>query len=142
VPTPKQRQPVRLGKHGSDYMFEKAAGLHQDVMGLAVVTVDAHDPEVMFEEHGMGRVCAYFELQDDDVRLNEVLGPTFDDAERDRRATSDHDPTRIRATQGKFMLDSPARANAMLTTLREEVVPQGGGVFIVRTSKRLERRRR
>ena len=39
------------------------------------------------------------------------------------------------------MLDSPARANTMLTALREELIPRGGGVFIVRTSKRLERRR-
>jgi hypothetical protein len=39
------------------------------------------------------------------------------------------------------MLDSPARVNAMLTALRNEIGPARGGAFIVRNSKRLERRR-
>jgi hypothetical protein len=58
-PSPRNpRQPVRLGMHGPDYIFEKAVGLHENVMGLAVLPGNPRDPEVMLEEHGMGQMCA------------------------------------------------------------------------------------
>jgi hypothetical protein len=216
APTAKQRQRVRLGKHDPDYIFDNAVGLHEDVMGLAVVMMDAHDPEVMWRfvrvggqargrrgrdrpppgdsrpsdpmwnsrnsssgvaiggtgvaelraapqatacvgfsavrtaavaggscrltrasaalssvkagragqretagraarssssppsrgktrscsrSTAWGQVCAYFELQDDDVHLNEDLGPTFDDAERDRRANGEAEASAARVAR-------------------------------------------
>jgi hypothetical protein len=58
----KQRAPVRLGKRGTDYIFERAVGLHEESTGIAVVGFDAHDPGILFEEHGLGKRCQYFEL--------------------------------------------------------------------------------
>ncbi len=48
-----ERSSVRLGRHGDEYVFDAAAGLHDAVMRLAVLGVGP-DPEVIFEEHGVG----------------------------------------------------------------------------------------
>src|SRR3954463_14985866 len=99
VPKPtKSRLPVRLGKHGSDYVFEKAIGLHEDATGIAVIPGgDTRDPEVMFEEHGLGIPCPYFELMGDDAHFNEELGPDEGTPEIAERAASDHWPTKLQA---------------------------------------------
>lgn len=137
----KQRLPVRLGKHGSEYIFERAVGLHEDATGVAVVGVDARDPEILFEEHGLGTRCEYFELLGDDVELNEELGPDESRPEIAERVASDHWPTKFHALQAAFALENPSRVNEMLKTLRNEITAKGGGVFLIRTSKRLQRRK-
>jgi hypothetical protein len=137
----KRREGVRLGKAGPDYIFERAAGLHDDAAGIAVVGMDPHDPEILFEEHGLGRRCEYFELLADDVQLNEELGPGAARPEIAERVSSDHWPTKFHALQAAFALESAANANAMLATLRMQLAQEGGGVFLIRTSKRLQRRK-
>jgi hypothetical protein len=137
----KQRQGVRLGKSGSDFIWERAVGLHEDATGLAVVGMDVHDPEIIFEEHGLGKRCEYFELLGEDVQLNEDLGPDAGRPEIAARVSSDHWPTKFHALQAAFALESPANVNEMLATMRTELASEGGGAFLIRTSQRLQRRK-
>lgn len=136
-----QRLPVRLGKHGPHYIFERAVGLHEDATGIAVVGVDPHDPEILFEEHGVGKRCDYFELLGDDVELNDDLGPDAGRLDIAERVSSDDWPTKFNALQAAFSLESPTNVNTMLTTMKSDIVSQGGGVFLIRTSTRLQRRK-
>lgn len=59
----------------------------------------------MFEEHGIGRTCAYFELHGEDAHLNEELGP---------RHTVGSETNRPRATTGQPGL-ARSKANSCST---------------------------
>jgi len=51
---------VRLGSHDGKPVFEQVKGLHDDAAGLTVVGgFNSGDPEVMFEEYGLGKGCEY-----------------------------------------------------------------------------------
>ncbi len=63
-------------------MFEQVKGLHDDAAGLTIVGgFNSGDPEVMFEEHGLGKGCEYFELFLMGCSTNptghELAAPTF-----------------------------------------------------------------
>ena len=67
------RRPVRLGRHGDEYIFNVARGLHDSVMGFALLGTGP-DPEIMFEEHGTGTICRYIEAHDDAGDVLLVIG--------------------------------------------------------------------
>lgn len=138
TPSP-SRSPVRLGTHGEDYIFERAAGLRTGAVGIAVVGT-GRDPELLFEEHALGAQCQYFEVLSDATELDENLGPTDGRPEIAERLTSDHWPTKFHALQAAFALETPGNVNAVLRTLRAELTPHGG-VYIVRTDRRLHLRK-
>jgi hypothetical protein len=134
------RQGVRLGTHQGEYVFEKAIGLHDDETAIAVVSLGARDPEVLFEEHGLGELCQYFELLGDDVAFNAELGPAEGRPDIAARVASEDFATKLQALQAAFALESAANANQVLDTLRSEVKAGGGAVRLIKASKRLERR--
>jgi hypothetical protein len=121
-------------------MFSRAVGLHEEATGIAVVGFDRDDPEFLFEEHGMATTCKYFELMGDDVELNAELGSGQGRPDIGQRVASDHWPTKYHALQPAFSLESAENVNTILTTLKSEV-GVGGGVFLVRTGHRLQRRK-
>jgi hypothetical protein len=138
----RQRQSVRLGKHGDEYIFKRVQGLHDDVTGIAVVVGgDPDDPEILFKEHGTGERCEYFMLLGEDVQLNEKLGPKNGRPEIAERVTSEDWPTKLHALQAAFALENAANVNQMMATMTKDLVPDGGGVFLIRTSARLQRRK-
>ena len=127
-----RRRPVRLGKHGDEYIFKRVVSLRGDATGIAVAVVDANDPEILFEEHGLGQRCCYFELLGDDVQLNEDFGPTKERPEIAERVSSEHWPTKLHALQAAFALESSVNVNAMMASMKDDLVPGGGGVFLIR----------
>ncbi len=134
------RQSVRLGHHGEEPIFERVNGLHANDMGLAVVFgADLQDPEVLFEEHGKNTVCEYFEILDGKI-FDEELGPKEPRDDLAELARGDHGPTNMNGLQRAFALDTAARVNEMVGAFRKDLEPAGGGVFLIRTSRRLQHR--
>ncbi len=88
-----------------------------------------------------GIPCPYFELMGDDAHFNEELGPDEGTPEIAKRAASDHWPTKLQALQAAFLLEHPAKVNTMLSTLKSEFAAKAGGVFLIQTGKRLQRRK-
>lgn len=134
------RQGVRLGSHQNEFIYERAAGLRDAVTGIAVVGGSRPDPEILFEEHGMERRCEYLEIAPN-AELNVALGPA---EPRHDIAQYVNDPDarlQFHALVSAFALDTAARANEMMTTLRAQVAPTGGTVTLVRASWRFLRRR-
>jgi hypothetical protein len=139
-----QRKSVRLGKHGDAYLFEASLGLHEEVMGLAVLG-SPPDPEVMFVEHGTGEVCRYLELHPG-ARLNPDLGPKAALSEEHRahllkRTQSDDPATKFHAVASAFALEDADLVNAMLDSIQDGLIADGGGVWIVQATHRLQRRK-
>lgn len=141
-----QRHAVRLGLHGGQPIFGAAAGLHEPVMGLAVVGPPGDpDPDVMFEEHGIGAVCAYVEAHRD-AELNPQLGPrdVLSPAHRlelVQRTQSPDNETKFHAVASAFALENADVVNQMLGGIRQSVAPTGGSVWIVQNTRRYQRRR-
>lgn len=77
----------------------------------------------------------------DDSHFNEELGPDEGTPEIAKRVASEHWPTKLQALQAAFFLEHPAKVNTMLTTLKNEFAANGGGVFLIQTGKRLQRRK-
>jgi hypothetical protein len=125
-----------LGVHDGKPLFEQAAGLHDPVTGLSVVDHFASgDPEVIFEEHGIGHECAYFALHPN-AFLGESVGPRID--RPDLRAQVHDEDLRSAwvAIQALFTQEDPRHVNQAIRDLRAEVVPGGGAVAIVEVSRR------
>lgn len=139
-----RRQPVRLGTHGGVSIFDSAAGLHDAVTGIAVIGAAA-DPEVIFEEHGVGETCVYLEAHRD-TELNPALGP-FDvlppehRAELAGRTQSADNRIKFQAIAAAFALEDASLVNDMLASIRESVAETGGSLWIVRNLHRYQRRR-
>jgi hypothetical protein len=134
-----QRQTVRLGQHGNgDYLYEVSKGLHDPVTGVATVG-QLPDPEIIFEEHGTGQTCKYFELRRD-AELNPELGPTEGQAEIAKRVNDEDPRVQWMAITGAFAVERADNVNAMIAKLRRDLEKTGGGVWIVRATWRLQRR--
>jgi hypothetical protein len=121
-------------------VFDQAAGLHDRVMGLSVVGDFASgDPEVIFEEHGIGQRCEYFVLHPD-ATLNESVGPRISRPDLRARVHDDDLRSAWVAIRAIFMQEDPGYVNQILRDLRAEVVAGGGAAAIIGVSRRLQRR--
>jgi hypothetical protein len=135
------RHPVRLGMHGGESIFGKVAGLHDAVAGIAVVGGSgSDDPEIMFEEHGTGGVCQYFEDLGPAAALNEALGPHEPRPDIRERIGSEDARIAWHAIRGAFLIEQPAYVNEMVRGLRERHEPGGGAVALIGISPRFQRR--
>lgn len=114
---PPSRLGVRLGAHADGFVFEAIEGLHDPVMGLAVVGGSAPDPEVMWKEHGLGQTCHYLELHREAI-LNPDLGPSEDRPDIAVRLASDDERVRLSGIIAAFSLERAENVNAMLASLR------------------------
>jgi hypothetical protein len=134
-----QRRGVRLGQHGNgDYLYEVSKGLHDPVTGVATIG-QLPDPEIIFEEHGTGETCEYFELHRD-AELNPELGPTESQPELAKRVNDADMRVKWAAINGAFAVERADNVNVMIAQLRTELEKTGGGVWIVRATHRLQRR--
>jgi hypothetical protein len=137
--SPEERASVRLGQHGNgDYLYDVCLGLHDAVTGVATVGT-LPDPEIIFEEHGTGQTCEYFELLRD-AQLNPELGPTESQPEIAKRVNDEDPRVQWSAITGAFAIERADKVNAMIAKLRSDLAETGGGVLIVRASSRLQRR--
>jgi len=121
-------------------VFEVANGLHDPEVGLAVVGGSMPDPEVMWEEHGLGQTCAYLELHREAV-LNPDLGPAGDRPDIAERLANDDERVRFSGIIAAFGLERAENVNAMVASLREGQGRIGGHAWIVQETARLHRRR-
>ncbi len=133
------REPVRLGFQGVRPIFEQAEGLHDLTAGLSVVAGGGpDDPLVMFEEHGTGEICRYFEVQP-----HAVLAPGLNPAiasPRLRKQLGDEDTRSVWfAVRGIFGQEDPVYVNQVVAQLRQDV-GSGGLVPFVEISRRFQRR--
>lgn len=140
------RNPVRLGAHGDEWIFERLRGLHEPDMGLAIIGVAAgHDPDVIFEEHGTDRTCEYL-VPWPNAQLNPEAGPQANLPDGLRlgiaeRVNADDPRIQIHAINSAFGLEEPDVVNEMLASLRASLGQAGGEVWLVQATNRLERRR-
>jgi hypothetical protein len=133
------REPVRLGSHGGQSIFEQAKGLHDDAAGLVVIPGGpADDPLVMFQEHGMNEICRYF-----DLRPNALLplGTQPDENSPGLRSLVGDDDIRRNwfALRHIFTQEDPKFANTIISSLRAEM---GSGSLgpLIGVSPRFQRR--
>lgn len=136
--------PVRLGAHGDEWIFERLRGLREPGTGLAVLG-EPPDPPVMFEEHRDNVVCRYL-VPWPDGELNPAAGPQAELPEQLRieMAEKVNDPNprvQIHAINSAFGLEDADVVNEMLAALRRSLGEGGGEVWIVQATNRLERRR-
>jgi hypothetical protein len=134
------RRGVRLGSHADGCVFEAIQGLHDPVMGLAVVGGSSPDPEVMWEEHGLGQTCQYLELHRKAI-LNPDLGPSEDRPDIAARLASDDERVRLNGIIAAFALERAENVNGMIASLREGQGRIGGHAWIVQQTERFQRRR-
>jgi hypothetical protein len=126
---------VRLGAHADGSVFEVIEGLHALVLGLAVVGGSSPDPEVMWEEHGLGKTCRYLELHREAI-LNPDLGPSEDRPDIAARLASDDERVRLSGIIAAFALVGAEDVNAMIASLREGQGRIGGHAWIVQQTER------
>jgi hypothetical protein len=94
----------------------------------------------MFEEHGTGDVCRYFEDLGPNEFLNEALGPYEPRADIRERVGSKDVRVASHAVRSAFLAEQPAYANAVMRRLREQHGSDGGAVALISISRRFQRR--
>jgi hypothetical protein len=133
------RQPVRLGAHRGRSVYDEFKGLHESAAGLTAITGGApDDPLVMFEEHGMGEVCRYFELLPKG-ELRPGLNPQLRNEPLRKMVASQDMRTRWFAIRNIFTQEDPAYVNQVIAGLRA-TTGSGGLAPLVEVSRRFQRR--
>jgi hypothetical protein len=131
---------VRLGAHADGFVFEVAKGLHDPVMGLAVVGGSMRDPDVMWEEHGLGEPCRYLKVHRN-ATLNEDLGPAEGRPDIATRLESDDERVRFSGILAAFSLERADHVNSMLERLRTTAgLPEGGHAWVIQQTARFQHR--